>query len=84
MARKLIILITGFLITFSPLIAEEYDLQSIIKLAIERNNIIKLAYADKLMASALKKEAFSDALPKRWALPSHRPTRSGPCRHKRP
>ncbi len=64
MARKFIILITGFLITFSPLIAEEYDLQSIIKLAIERNNIIKLAYADKLMASALKKEAFADALPK--------------------
>lgn len=63
MARKIILLITGFLITVSPLTAEEYDLQRIIKLAIERNNNIKLAYSDKMMASALKKQAVADALP---------------------
>ncbi len=63
MVRRFVLLIIGLLFITGTLFAKEYDLQSIIKLAIERNKDIKLAQADLRMASALKKEAVSAALP---------------------
>ena len=52
------------LILINPLYAKEYDLQSILSLAEKNNKQIKLSQSDLKMAKALKKEAFSTALPK--------------------
>ncbi|MFQ5585032.1 MAG: TolC family protein, partial [Calditrichia bacterium] len=53
-----------FLLTINFLSAKEYNLDEIIKLAEEQNKDIKLARTELKTASALKLEAYSDALPK--------------------
>ena len=64
MLKKIFIIISFFLTTFQPVNAKEYDLESILKLAVENNKQIKLAHSDLDFASAQMKEAISTALPK--------------------
>ncbi|HQV31114.1 MAG TPA: TolC family protein, partial [Calditrichia bacterium] len=52
------------LLASSGLLAREYDLQEMIRLAESGNKEIRLAKADLKAASAEKLDAFSQALPK--------------------